>query len=495
MVYFVVFVYLSALAIVFLFSVGQMHLVWHFLKAQKQQKMRESAQERELQHYPYVTIQLPLYNEKYVVQRLIKAVAAIDYPPEKLQIQVLDDSTDETPELAAETIAQIRQRQPTLSIELVRRPERVGYKAGALAYGLAQASGEYIAIFDADFLPNPDFLHKTLPHFTSENIGMVQTRWGHLNRGYSWLTQAQAFGLDAHFTIEQTGRSHAGSFINFNGTAGVWRKTCIESAGGWQPDTLTEDLDLSYRAQLKGWKFVYLQQVESPAELPITMPAFKSQQFRWNKGAAETARKHLIQVLKHPQKWVHTLHACFHLLNSSVFLFLLIAALASVPLLWVKARHPELTLWFHLGGVFVVGFLGMMFFYWTSTQTLRTHTHIASFLKGFLLFLTVYMGLALHNAIAVAEGWIGIKTPFIRTPKFNVIRKSDGWRQNVYLKRKVSWATLLEGLLSVYFIVGVGIAFWIGDVGLLPFHTMLALGFGSVFYLSLNFQAGKYKHG
>jgi cellulose synthase/poly-beta-1,6-N-acetylglucosamine synthase-like glycosyltransferase len=280
---------------------GQLHLTWIYLKAKK----RKPAITPEFINFPTVTIQLPIYNEKYVVERLLDAVSLFDYPKEKLEIQVLDDSTDETTEIILKKIESMRPLG--LNFKLIHREQRVGYKAGALDHGFHIASGEFIAIFDADFIPPPDFLNKTLPYFINEKVGVVQTRWGHINKDYSILTQLQAFGLDAHFSIEQTARSAAGSFINFNGTCGVWRKTCITDAGGWSNDTLTEDLDLSYRAQLRGWKFEYLEDVETKGELPVIMPAIKSQQYRWNKGAAETAKKNFGNVLRSSLSWKNNL--------------------------------------------------------------------------------------------------------------------------------------------------------------------------------------------
>lgn len=474
-------VYLFSLTIIFIFSIGQLHLTLHYLKAKKKNTDPKPILE---QDFPFVTVQLPVFNERYVIERLIESVANLDYPLDRLEIQFLDDSTDETTAIAKKKIKEIQSKK-SIDIQLVRREDRSGFKAGALSYGMESAKGEYIAIFDADFLPKSSFLKETLPHFQNENIGMVQTRWGHINRNYSLLTQLQAFGLDAHFTIEQAGRLHAGSFINFNGTAGVWRKQCIEDAGGWQSDTLTEDLDLSYRAQMNGWRFSFLEGIESPAELPITMPAVKSQQFRWNKGAAETAKKHIIQVLRSPIKFTHKLHAFFHLLNSTVFIFLLIAAVISLPMLLVKESQPELAMVFNLGLVFVIGFFFILFFYWVSVRTLDPSQSFWKFIKTFIAFLAVYMGLSLHNAIAVSEGWLGFKTPFIRTPKFNVEKKSDSWKGNVYLKSKISVATLLEGVLALYFAAGICVGIWLGDGGLFLFHGMLTLGYGTVFFNSI----------
>ncbi len=482
--------YLLCLSFIFLFSLGQLHLSWHYLRRLKESKPKPLAPPGS---WPKVTVQLPIYNEQYVVERLISAVVALDYPKELLEIQVLDDSTDETVQLIAKQLSQYQQEG--INIQHIRRQERTGFKAGALAYGLEKAKGEFIAIFDADFVPSANFLKQTIPHFYADKqTGVVQTRWGHVNKDYSLLTRLQAFGLDGHFTIEQGGRSHAHSLINFNGTGGVWRKSCIIDAGSWSDDTLTEDLDLSYRAQMRGWEFVYLEEVEAPAELPILMPAIKSQQFRWNKGAAECARKHLSQVFtNHPQRklsWVNRLHAVMHLFNSSVFLFLLVGALLSVPMLLIKQQYPYLNAFFKLGAVFILGFFSIGLFYWIATnRTIKEHK-LSYFLKHYPLFLTITMGLSLHNALAVAEGLLGFKSPFLRTPKFNVTNTQKKWTKNVYLHAKVNPLTWVELLLSFYFAFGIYAAFMTGDYGMLLFHLMLMLGFGAVAFYS--FSAAHY---
>ena len=476
----VIFGYGISLLIICVFSLGQFNLAWHYRKNRKENHQTPVGK---LEEFPHVTVQLPIYNEKYVIERLIDAVVAFDYPKSKLEIQVLDDSTDETIEIVAKKVAHYQELG--YDIQHVQRPERVGYKAGALQYGMKISKGEFIAIFDADFLPNADFLQATLVAFNDDKIGMVQTRWGHLNQDYSLLTKVQAFGLNAHFTIEQQGRLNAGSFINFNGTGGVWRKTCIEDAGGWHHDTLTEDLDLSYRAQLKNWKFEYMEDVLSPAELPILMPAVKSQQYRWNKGAAETARKNLGKVWRSDLGFSHKVRGAMHLLNSSVFLFLLTAAVLSIPMLYIKEYNPTLELLFDLGSIFIIGFIGMSVFYWFSSKATNPNYTFRYFAGHFPMFLSYSMGLALHNSLAILEGWLGIKTPFIRTPKFNVMKKGDSWKGNVYLKQSITLITVFEGLLMLYFIFGIVSAFILGDFGLLFFHLMLAVGFGYIFLISL----------
>ena len=430
--------------------------------------------------WPRVTVQLPIYNEQNVVERVIDATAALDYPPELLHIQVLDDSTDATVGLAAARVAHYTCRG--LRINHVRRPTREGYKAGALRHGMDETDGEFIAIFDADFVPTPDFLRRTVPYFLQdEKVGVVQTRWGHLNQNESLLTRLQAFGLDAHFLIEQVGRTFAGFFINFNGTGGVWRRACITDAGGWHTDTLTEDLDLSYRAQLRGWRFVYRPEIVAPAELPAVMDALKSQQFRWTKGAAETARKHLGTMWRSSQPLATKLQATFHLLNSSVYVVIMLMALLSVPLVFVRVHFPGYKLVFQLSSVFLLGFAPLIYYYYTAWRLARPTGKAQLYPGFFLLFLSVSMGLALHNSRAVILGWLGQSTPFIRTPKAGTI----GRGKRRYRTGGIGPLVVLEGLLAVYFAFGLVAGIYFGDAGLLPFHTLLTFGFAAVCYYSV----------
>lgn len=316
---------------------------------------------------------------------------------------------------------------------------------------------------------------------------MVQTRWGHLNRDSNLLTQLQAFGLDAHFSVEQVGRNGLGHFINFNGTAGVWRKACIADAGGWQPDTLTEDLDLSYRAQLKGWRFHYLENVGSPAELPAAMNALKTQQYRWNKGAAECVVKNLPKVMRDRSiPFATKLHAAFHLMNSTVFVSILGTALLSVPLLLLKHSNPQFETLFNIAIIFTFALLVLVAFYWVAhRERLVGWRGRLRFIWTFPLFLSVSMGLSLHNAIAVIEGYLGRRTPFLRTPKLGGSTGARSLKRDGYLKSTISAVTLFEGLLAAYAVLGIVLAFRLGDLGLLPYHIMLAIGFGSVCYYSV----------
>jgi len=482
-------VYAGLLSFIFLYSVIQINLALNYLWSKKRRCADSnkcmSGKETDV---PFVTIQLPVYNEKYVVERLIDAVVEFEYPKDRFEIQVLDDSTDETVQIIHDKIAQVV-AATGLDIQHVRRDNRKGFKAGALAEGLLHAKGEFVAIFDADFVPNADFLHRTVPYFVDEKIGVVQTRWEHINEDYSILTKLQAFGLNAHFSVEQSGRNAHGHFINFNGTAGIWRKSCIEDAGGWHSDTLTEDLDLSYRAQLKGWRFKYLENVGSPAELPAAMNALKTQQFRWTKGAAECARKNLWKVLIARNLPFSTkIHALFHLMNSFLFICIISTAILSVPLLYVKSQLGELSEMFGKGSFFLLSIVFLGVFYWVafSSHGNKKGFGLFTFFVKFPVFLSVSMGLSLHNAIAVFEGYIGKKTPFVRTPKFNIKANSDKWKENKYLTSSLNWLTVMEGILALYFIGGIFLAFVLSDFSLIPFHIMLSLGFGMVFFYSID---------
>jgi hypothetical protein len=319
---------------------------------------------------------------------------------------------------------------------------------------------------------------------------VVQTRWGHLNEEYSLLTELQAFGLNAHFYVEQVGRTAGGHFLNFNGTGGVWRRTCIEDADGWHTDTLTEDLDLSYRAQLRGWRFHYLPHVVVPAELPATLDAVKSQQFRWTKGAAETARKHLGAVLRSSQTPATKLHAAFHLLNSSVFVAILLMAVVSVPLVFVRANLPELKPLLRVASAFLLAFVPLVYYYFTAWRLDKAEAPAWRFAPEFLLFLSVSMGLTLHNARAVLLGYSGQQSAFIRTPKLGLVRRQGRWQGRRYRTGDLlDGLTFTEGLLALYFAFGIAAGLYFGDWGLIPFHLLLTTGYGLIFMYSIRHRA------
>ena len=486
----IIIVYTIALILIFMYALAQLNLLFNYLSSKKQKDYCEPLDFSKIDEVPYVTIQLPVYNEMYVMERLLDNIAKIEYPREKLEIQVLDDSTDET---VITTRDHIQELQKTgLDIQHITRTDRKGFKAGALKEGLKIAKGEFIAIFDSDFLPDSDWLKRTIPYFKDENIGVVQTRWSHINRNYSILTRIQAFALDAHFTLEQVGRNSKGHFINFNGTAGIWRKECIIDAGNWEGDTLTEDLDLSYRAQLKNWKFKYLEDVKTPAELPIVISAARSQQFRWNKGGAENFKKMLWRVLKSDNISPKTkVHGLLHLLNSTMFLNIFLVAVLSVPMLYIKNEYSHLKPYFYVMSFFVLSTIIFFICYWTMYKN-SNGGGIKNFINYIIMFFTFFsiaMGFSLHNTIAVLEGHLGKKSEFVRTPKFNIRKYKDNWKNNKYMKRTVSVHVIFEGLLMLYFAFGMYSAFIVGDqggdFGLFPFHLMLFIGFGYVFFKSL----------
>ncbi len=477
-----IILYLMSMTLIMLFSLVQFDLARRYSRFKK--KSNHAVQYTpETVDFPFITVQLPVYNEKYVISRLLESVLKLDYPPDRFEIQVLDDSTDETIDII-KNILENRENK-NIKITYLHRDKRSGYKSGALLEGLEKTEGEFIAIFDADFIPGENFLKKTIPYFKDPEIGLVQTRWGHINENYSLLTRLQAFGLNAHFTVEQVGRSVAGSFINFNGTAGVWRKECILDSGNWAKDMLSEDLDLSYRAQLKGWKFKYLEQVVTPAELPVVINAVRSQQFRWSKGGAQAARKNLSDVLRKRLNWTNKIHAFFHLLNSLVFPLLLLAAITSIPLLIIKDSHPRYHLYFDLGAIYLIGFLGLSYFYWVPSRHTHPQGTFKYYFSNFPLFLIFSMGLSFQNTIAVMEGLLGIKTEFVRTPKFNIRTQSDSAKEKKYFESRVTWLNLIELLLFLYFLFGVGMGIFLLDFGLLIFHLMLAAGFAGVSYYTL----------
>ena len=490
----IIVLYTVSLLLILMYAIAQLNLLINYLNAKKKKAQCPLFDFENPEEIPVVTIQLPVYNEMYVIQRLLDNIAKIKYPREKLEIQVLDDSTDES---LKTTALKIKELQATgLDINHITRSNRSGFKAGALKQGLEIAKGEYIAIFDADFLPQHNWLYKTIPYFKDLEIGVVQTRWGHINKNYSLLTKVQAFALDAHFTLEQVGRNTKGHFINFNGTAGAWRRSCILDAGNWEGDTLTEDLDLSYRAQLKSWKFKYLEQIETPAELPVVISAARSQQFRWNKGGAENFQKMYRRVLTSNNVSTKTkIHSLLHLLNSTMFLNIFLVAILSVPMLYIKNEYGYLKGYFIVMSFFVVSTLIFFVCYWYTYKTIYGggFKQFIKYVGMFFAFFSIAMGFSLHNTIAVIEGHMGKKSDFVRTPKFNISTLKDKWQGNKYLKKNISVHVIFEGILMCYFAFGMYLAFVVGDqggdFGLFPFHLMLCLGFGYVFFKSLTSKA------
>ncbi len=427
---------------------------------------------------PFVTIQLPVFNERYVLERLVEAVAALDYPRDKMEIQILDDSTDDTQKIGR--ALKEKYEKEGYIIEYLHREDREGYKAGALAAGLKKARGEFIAVFDADFVPPPNFLRQTVPmFFKDDKIGMVQVRWEHINRGYSFLTKAQAIFLDGHFVIEHVARCYSGRFFNFNGTAGIWRKECIEEAGGWQHDTITEDLDLSYRAQLAGWKFIYLPDVVSPAELPVEMNAFRTQQHRWAKGSIETAKKLLWRVLKSDLPFHVKTEAIFHLTgNISYILMILLAILMPISIMIRLEHNLHQTLLLDMPFL-IGGTLPLFFFYASSQKEINAPWIRRSLMIPFALALGV--GISLNNGKAVLEALFGHKTGFTRTPKYNVKDIKDSWKNKIYRGHK-TWLPYIELLFAIYFTIFIIFSLQQGVFSTLPFLVLFQVGF---LYVSL----------
>jgi len=480
----IVVIYFLVLIFIFLYALTEFTLAISYLKSK-----RSVNDNREIvsEDRPIVTIQLPVFNEYYVIERLIDSVVDISWPKDRLEIQILDDSTDETTELIDKKVTYYSNLG--FDINHIRRKNREGFKAGALQHGMSICKGEFIAIFDADFLPNPSFIEKTIHHFKENSIGMVQTKWDHINPKYSILTRLQAFALNAHFSIEQRGRNEAGCFINFNGTAGLWRKSCIIDAGGWQSDTLTEDLDLSYRAQLKGWKFVYREDVTSPAELPITIEALRTQQFRWSKGAAECARKNLSSVLSTKSiSFYAKINAFFHLMNSSMFICMMILILLSLPIIYISHYYPFLSNLIQYSTCFFIStlLLGVTYFIANKRDNSGGYRSFFKNLIFFPIFLCIYMGIALHISIGVMEGFLGIKSPFIRTPKFNISDKNQ-LKNNQYLRRVLNPLVILELLMLIYALIGIYYSFQFSVYYMILFLLMIVFGYSySSFYTIKN---------
>jgi len=434
-----------------------------------------------IENYPLVTIQLPIYNEMYVIERLIKTTCEIDYPIDKLEIQVLDDSTDETVGIVDNIVKEYKLRG--FDIQHIHRTDRTGYKAGALKEGLKTAKGEFVAIFDADFIPRKNFLSIVIPFFKDPNIGMVQTRWEHLNRAYSLVTQIQALALDGHFVLEQQVRNKAGYFINFNGTSGIWRKECIFDAGNWEADTLTEDLDLSYRAQLKGWKFRYLTDFTTPSEVPSEINSLKSQQFRWTKGAIETAKKMLFRVWKSKIPFKTKIMCTFHLTNNIVFPFILLACLLNMPIVLIK-NTGLYDIYFVFMSVFVLAFIASFLFYLYSQKDV--YEDWRSRILLFPVFMAGSMGFAINNTKAVFEALINKKSEFVRTPKYGIEGDKDKWQDKKYVHKKfVKFSVVLELLVALYSLACVVVSAVTLQISAIPFQLMYTFGFGLVAYLSI----------
>jgi cellulose synthase/poly-beta-1,6-N-acetylglucosamine synthase-like glycosyltransferase len=436
---------------------------------------------------PIVTVQLPIFNEMYVVNRLIESICALDYPQDRLEIQVLDDSTDETRQIAE--LAVRRFAAQGFDIKYLHRVDRVGYKAGALEAGLHVARGEFVAIFDADFVAPADFLQRTLPQFADPKVGMVQARWGHINREYSLLTRIQSILLDGHFVLEHGGRNRAGCFFNFNGTAGIWRRLVITDAGGWQHDTLTEDLDLSYRAQLRGWRFVFMQDLVSPAEVPVEMNAFKSQQHRWAKGSIQTCRKVLPRILRSDLPLHVKAEAFFHLTANFNYLLMVVLSVLMFPSMYVRYSMGWTEMLLIDVPLFFAATFSVANFYMVCQRELFPGSW-TSRLKYLPFLMSIGIGLCINNARAVLEALFGKDSgEFARTPKYGIERESDDWQGKKYHQISLT-QPLIELALGLYFTVTVFYALSNQIYGTLPFLVLFQVGFLYTGLLSIVQQFG-----
>ncbi|MEM9193143.1 MAG: glycosyltransferase [Myxococcota bacterium] len=473
---FVIALYLVVLGILAVYGFHRGHLLFLYWRHRK----AAPKPERKFDELPRITVQLPMFNEMYVAERLCESVAKIDYPKDKLEIQVLDDSTDETTRIASEKVEELKSRG--FDAVYLHRTDRTGYKAGALEEGLKVAKGEFLVVFDADFVPTPSILQDLIHFFTDEKVGMVQARWGHLNRDYSMLTRVQSLMLDGHFVIEHIARNRSGRFFNFNGTAGMWRKATIADAGGWQHDTITEDMDLSFRAQLNGWRFIYVPEALAPAEIPCEMNAFKTQQFRWAKGSAQTAKKLLPLVLRAKIPLKVKIEAVFHLTNNFAYLFLIVLAFLQLPnmLLRRDMNSPELLLLDV--PLFAATSGSIVLFYLTTHHAL--YNGIWDAVKRLPMMMALGIGLSINNSRAVVEGLFGNDIEFVRTPKHGVTHKAQGWKKKKYRAGKM-FHSLVEFGVGLYFVFTIVLAVVTGSWMSIPFLVLFMIGFLYVGSLSL----------
>ena len=467
------------LSIIALYSLHRLLIIWRFYR-------HRDLPSEPFRYYadvdlPRITIQLPIFNEMYVVERLLQAISRLNYPSDKLEIQVLDDSTDETKAVCQQQVHQLKQQN--LDICHIHRQQRQGFKAGALKQGLTVATGELVAIFDADFVPSPDTLLKLVHHFSDPNVGMVQARWEHLNRSYSTLTELQALMLDGHFVAEQTSRSRTGCFFNFNGTAGLWRIAAINDAGGWQHSTVTEDLDLSYRAQLRGWRCVYLPDIQVPAELPMEMNSFKTQQFRWAKGSSQVARLLLPSILQANFPAYIKWEAFFHLTNNFNYLLMLLLLLLSLPYQVYVTYDWQHALFFY-GPLSLSTSLSVVSFYLIAQRKADGDWFSWQLMQHLMLLMGVGIGLSINQSLAVCDGLLRNNTDFVRTPKHGVIGSSENWIDKKYRAAK-NWLPYLELAMMVYLIATIAIAFSNHHYLSLPFLVLFLAGYVYTFSLSV----------
>jgi cellulose synthase/poly-beta-1,6-N-acetylglucosamine synthase-like glycosyltransferase len=468
-------IYLLVLLLLCIYGAHRYQLIYLFHKYKsKHPVLRLNAAE-----LPEVTIQVPVFNEQYVLERLLRSLRQLEYPRDRLEVQILDDSTDETTHIAQQIVEEMRNEQ--FDVHYMHRADRQGYKAGALNEGLKHARGEFIAILDADFAPDTQFLISMLPYFRDKTVGMVQARWGYLNRCYSLLTRLQAIYLDAHFMVEHFARNRSGRFFNFNGTAGIWRKDCLISAGGWEYETLTEDLDISYRAQLAGWRFIFLPDVVVPSELPVEMNSFKLQQHRWAKGSIQTGIKLLIPILKSDYPWKVKVEAIFHLTNNVSYLLMVYLSLAMLPSMIIRFNMGwEETIWIDLV-MLLAATTPVTAFYLTAEKALHKNWYTRALYIPFLMSLGI--GIALNNGKAVLEALLGMESGFKRTPKHGIEGSNGSWSDKKYCGT-LNLTTLVELFMAVYFSFAIYLAVVNHIYIAVPFLLLFQLGFGYVFLAS-----------
>jgi cellulose synthase/poly-beta-1,6-N-acetylglucosamine synthase-like glycosyltransferase len=476
------FTILALLAILGVYRLRMVYQFWRYRQVKPQPK--RSFAESEL---PRITVQLPLFNEMYVVERLLESVTGMDYPRHLLEIQVLDDSTDETVRIARSAVE--KHKQQGFDIQYIHRADRTGFKAGALENGMKMANGQLIAIFDADFTPKPDCLRRMVDFFTEERIGMVQMRWGHINANYSLLTRIQEVLLDGHFVVEQASRNRTGAFFNFNGTAGMWRREAIEWSGGWQHDTLTEDTDLSFRAQLMGWKFVYLLDEDVPAELPVEMNAFKAQQRRWAKGLVQVGLKLMPRLWKHPHlTFQQKVELFFRLFGNCAAMLLIVLSVLHIPVLIVRFNQGLFHMLLLDAPLMIFATFSVVSFYGTAIRYRYPNEKWRLWLIP--LAMAMGIGLVFSNTRAVLEALFGVRSSFVRTPKYNVENRGDNWlKASMKYRRKRGLLPYVELAFALYFLFAVYYAIRSNIYATIPFLLIFLLGYGYMAVMSL-FQGG-----
>lgn len=477
-------VYLLAVLVITVYTLGEFHLLYFFFTPRKKGRVHSKRPSFDVKELPKVTVQLPMYNERYVAEAVINSCAQLDYPQDKFEIQVVDDSDDETVGIVDACVAGWESKG--IDIKVVRRDDREGFKAGALRDATPFSKGDFLAIFDADFRPNPDFLYNTIPYFQDDNVGVVQGRWGHINRDYSMLTKSQSIFLDMFFMIEQKARALAGYFLRFNGSGGVWRKKCIEDAGGWSAKTLCEDLDLCIRAQLKNWRIVYDFDVEAPAEVPVNILDFKAQQYRWIKGKAQVIRKLRKDIHSTPLPFWKKAHIYFDLYNMFVTPSILILAFLSIPITLIQTQTSEYNLLLSISSVALINVFLLPCFSWLVISHYNTTklSTLKEVFKSIFPFTYMVLGMAVFQFVAVIDGLFSDSATFHRTSKYNIQERKDTWKDKIYSPKEVPFTTYIEGFIAIYAGYGAYIDISKGMYGFLPFHIVLFISFTSVFISS-----------